>query len=484
VLNARPVDGRFRRMRHGANAVLVSILFGIPWLRVAGEPLVWLDVPGRKFHVFGLVIFPQELYFLWLILAALALALFFFTALGGRLWCGWACPQTVFTDLFAQLARRIEGWRGTRRPARIAPWRRALLHAAWFAISFGIAFHVVGYFVSPYELVARLGAGTLGGASLAFLLVMTGLAYADFAFVRQTFCKYLCPYARFQGVLFDRDTLVIGYDARRGEPRGKRSAQRAEGARSPGGLRSAQRAEGARSPGGLRSAQRAEGARSRTGVRGSSAGDCVDCGLCVQVCPSGIDIRKGLQLECVACTQCIDACDGVMDRLARPRGLIGYRALAALEGARPPRVLRPRVVVYAALLATTTIAFALALARRVPMDLVVEHNRESLYTRAADGRVGNAFTLHIENRARAAESFRLRLESEPPGFELIAGLNPIPVDATSIADARVFVMAPRGESEADLRFVLESALRPGETVARETHFIAPVAALGGAASGR
>jgi cytochrome c oxidase accessory protein FixG len=436
VLNARPVDGRFRRLRHGANWILIAILSGIPWIRIAGEPLVLLDVPARKFHVFGLVIFPQELYFLWLIVAALALSLFFFTALGGRLWCGWACPQTVFTDLFAQLARRIEGWRGSRRPARVALWRRALLHACWGALSAAIAFHVVGYFVSPHELIARAGAGQLGGASLAFLAALTALAYADFVFVRQTFCKFLCPYARFQGVLFDSDTLVIGYDARRGEPRGK---------------------------------------------RGSTAGDCVDCKLCVQVCPSDIDIRKGLQLECVACTQCIDVCDGVMDRLGRPRGLIAYSALARLERSRPPRLVRPRVVIYALLLGVVTAVFGAALARRVPMDLVVEHNPDALYTRAADGRIGNSFTLHIENRARAAESFHLRLESEPPGFELIAGQNPIPMQPISLTSAHVFVMAPRSAGEAELRFVLESTARPGDAVSRKTHFIAP---LGGATGGR
>jgi cytochrome c oxidase accessory protein FixG len=429
VLNARPVDGRFRRWRSFANAILIAILCGIPWLRVGGEPLVLLDVPGRKFHVLGLVIFPQELYFLWLIVAALALALFFFTALGGRLWCGWACPQTVFTDVFAGIARRVEGWRGSRRPARVAFWRRALLHGIWLALAAAIGFHLVAYFVSPYELVARIGAGRLGGAGFAFLAAAGVLAYLDFAFVRQTFCKFLCPYARFQGVLFDRDTLVIGYDARRGEPRGK---------------------------------------------RGTTSGDCVDCRLCVQVCPSEIDIRKGLQLECIACTQCIDACDEVMDRLGRPRGLIAYRALAALEGVRAPRLVRPRVAIYAALLAALTVSFGVALARRVPMELTIEHNRDALYTRAADGRVGNAFTLHIENRARAEERFRVRLESEPAGFALIVGQNPIPVAAVGTASASVFVMAPSGAArEARLRFVMEPEIRTGRALVRETRFIAP-----------
>lgn len=437
MLNARPVSGRFRRWRHAANAILIAILCGIPWVRIAGEPLVLLDVPARKFHVLGLVIFPQELYFLWLLLATLALALFFFTALAGRLWCGWACPQTVFTDVFAALARRIEGWRGSKRPARVAFWRSALLHACWALISAAIGFHLVGYFVSPYTLIERIGAGQLGGAGFAFLGVAGALAYVNFVFVRQTFCKFLCPYARFQSVLFDRDTLVIGYDTRRGEPRGKRS---------------------------------------------TTTGDCVDCRLCVQVCPSDIDIRQGLQLECIACTQCIDACDGVMDRLARRRGLIAYRALAAFESLRAPRLVRPRLGVYAALLLVVATSFGIALSRRVPMELMVEHNRDALFTRAADGRVGNAFTLHIENRARTSERFHLRIESEPAGFELIAGLNPIPLAAISMTTARVFVMAPHpGIAEAELRFFLEPERTPGAALMRETHFIAPP---GGAAGGR
>ena len=272
MLAARGVRGRFRSLRYGADLVLLAILLGIPWIRLGGESLVLLDLPARKFHVFGLVIVPQELYFLWLLIAGLALALFFFTALAGRLWCGWACPQTVFTDLYAIVARWIQGWRGLRPPDHVAWWRRVLTHVFWLAASLVVGFHLVAYFVAPYELWARItgpgAAGTAGG----FLVAATVLAYADFVIIKQTFCKTLCPYARFQSVLFDRDTLVIGYDQTRGEPRGK---------------------------------------------RGRAEGDCVDCGLCVRVCPTGIDIRDGLQLECITCTQCIDACNGVMAQLGR-----------------------------------------------------------------------------------------------------------------------------------------------------------------------
>ncbi len=432
MISARNVSGFFRTRRTWANVVLIAVMIGIPWVRIGGESMILLDIPAREFHVMGLVIAPQELYFLWLIIAGLALALFFFTALLGRVWCGWACPQTVFTDLFAGVGRRIQGWKGPRPPARIAPWRTGLTHVAWMALSLVIGFHVVGYFVSPYELLARFREGQLGGAAMAFLAVAATASYLDFVVVKQTFCKYLCPYARFQGVLFDQDTLVVGYDPGRGEPRGK---------------------------------------------KGNVTGDCVDCGLCVQVCPTAIDIRDGLQLECITCTQCIDACDGVMDKLGREPGLIAYRSLATLEEGRPARLARPRVLAYGAWLVILGVAFASALASRVPMDLYVTHNRDALFGRAADGRYGNAFTLRLENRDRGDHLYRVRVESEHVDFDLVAGQNPIPIGATDAVEARVFVMAPAdwrpASPRTELRFVLESEDHGAPVIVRETHFLTP-----------
>jgi cytochrome c oxidase accessory protein FixG len=433
MLQARAVEGRWRRLRWWADAALIAVMLGIPWVRIAGEPLIWLDIPARKFHVFGLVIVPQELYFLWLLLAGLALALFLFSALLGRLWCGWACPQTVFTDVFAAVARWIQNWRGPRPPAHVALWRRLATHVVWFAASVVIGFHVVGYFVPPEALLARLAEGPSGPA-FGFLGAATLLAYLDFAFVRQTFCRYLCPYARFQGVLLDSDSLVIGYDAQRGEPRGK---------------------------------------------KGTTPGDCVDCGLCVQVCPTGIDIRNGLQLECIACTQCIDACDGVMEQLGRRRGLIDYRSWVSLERLRKVQLLRPRVLAYGALLAVVTVTFGLALGSRVPIGLRVLHNAESLTMRAADGRFGNAFTLRVENRDRVERTLHLRIEGD--GFDLLAGVNPLVVAATSAVEARVFVMAPPGfdAPRSALRFVLERTDDPAVRVIDETSFLVTGGAHGG-----
>jgi cytochrome c oxidase accessory protein FixG len=433
MLRARPVQGAFRRLRSWANVLLIAFLFAIPWIRVNGEPLVLLDIPGRKFHVFGLVIFPQELYFLWLIVAGLALTLFFFTALFGRVWCGWACPQTVFTDVFAGIARRIQGWKGTRPPPVVAKWRVVATHAVWILASIVIGFHLVGYFRSPYQLLAEAARGHFYPTVLSFHIAVALLAYLDFVFMKQLFCKYLCPYARFQGVLFDRDTLVIGYDERRGEPRGK---------------------------------------------RGRAEGDCVDCGLCVAVCPTDIDIRNGLQLECIACTQCIDACNGVMERIGRARNLIGYRSLVSLLGERPVRIVRPRVVIYGTLLLVVGISFATLLERRLPMDLHVAHNREALYSTTPDGRIGNSFTLHIENRDLEERSFHIRLAE--PGFELVAGVNPIAIAPASSVETRVFVLAEAGRritGATPLRFVLERG--DGErSIVRQTRFLAPESGRG------
>ena len=430
MLNARPVEGSFRGLRSYANTALIAVLFGIPWIRLHGEPLILLDVPARRFHIFGLVIFPQELYFLWLLVIGTVLALFFFTALFGRVWCGWACPQTVFTDVFAGIARRIEGWNGSRRPRRVAVWRIALTHGIWIAASLAIGFHLVGYFVSPYQFLAETRTGTLHPVAIGFLAVVSAFAYLDFVFLRQTFCKYLCPYARFQGVLFDKDTLVIGYDEARGEPRGK---------------------------------------------KGTTAGSCVDCGLCVAVCPSGIDIRDGLQLGCIACTQCIDACDGVMERLGRPKQLIAYRTLAGAAGWAGLRPFRPRVLVYAVMMLAVVGAFGTLLGQRQPMGLHVAHNRDSLFTTMPDGRISNAFTLQVENRGLEERRFRIRIEEEDE-FDLVAGMNPLTVPGAGAIEARVFLIARKASDSAAprrVRFVLEPEDLLSRGLVREARFLSP-----------
>jgi len=450
VRGARPVSGRYRRLRSAANGALIAILFAIPWIRIGGEPLVLLDIASRKFHVFGLVIFPQELFFLWLIVIGAALALFFFTTVAGRLWCGWACPQTVFTDLFAGIARRIEGWSASGPPRRVALWRKAATQAVFVAVSLLVGVHLVGYFHAIDDLIARTLQGDPPPTAGGFVLVVSALAYVDFVLMRQTFCKYLCPYARFQSVLFDSDTLVIGYDERRGEPRGK---------------------------------------------RGSTTGDCVNCGLCVAVCPSEIDIRDGMQMECIACTQCIDACDGAMAQLGRRRGLIDYRSLVSLEGLREAKILRPRVAIYGALLLAVVVAFGAMLAVRSPMELQVTRNRSQMFGSVADGRLSNAYTLFITNRDLEDHDFEIVLDA-PEAFELLAGANPVSVAATRHMETRVFVVADPADFEMGprptpiqfrLRRVVDGEQSAPSELVRASTFVVPGGArrmkLGGTHSG-
>jgi cytochrome c oxidase accessory protein FixG len=270
-------------------------------------------------------------------------------------------------------------------------------------------------------------------APAQFLAFGTGVSYLDFGIVRQTFCKFLCPYARFQGVLFDSDTLVIAYDAARGEPRGR---------------------------------------------RGTTKGDCVDCGLCVAVCPTRIDIRDGLQLECIACTQCIDACNGVMAKLDRAPELIGYRSLAATEGRRA-RLLRPRVLVYAALLVAVGATFATTLISRLPFELTVAHNPASLYETLSDGRTGNGYTLHIENRDRASHAFRLALEA-PAGFELLGSTGSVELEPASSVELRVFVAASGAQQPAQpIAFSLEDLAHRQRRLRRPATFVFRPGAVGG-----
>ncbi len=438
MLNARPVRGFFRRLRWAADGILIAILLVTPWITIGGgEPLVRFDLPARKFHVFGLLIFPQELYFLWLIVIGLVLALFFFTALAGRLWCGWACPQTVLTDVYAGLARFVEGWSGSARPRRVSVVRMALKYLLFAGVSTVLGFHLVSYFVGPRELAAALWNGEASATQTGFFAVATVLSYVDFVVLRQTFCKYLCPYARLQGVLFDGDTLVVAYDPARGEPRARGAARR----------------------------ERRDG--------GASAGDCVDCGLCVAVCPSGIDIRRGLQLECVACTQCIDACNEVMEQVGKPPRLIGYRSLVGLERRRRVRLVRPRVVAYGAGLAIAGVAFVAALAMRHPIGFQVVHNVGALFGETADGRTSNAFVLRIENRDLRPHAYRVRLEA-PHGFELVAGMNPVQVPAATAQESRVFVLHQGSEATgagAELRFVLEQVDEPSNVIERTVRFL-------------
>jgi cytochrome c oxidase accessory protein FixG len=392
----RGVIGRYARLRTLAAWCLLGLFYTIPWLPWNGRQAVLFDLPARKFYVWGLVMWPQDFIFLTGLLVIAALSLFFFTAVGGRLWCGYACPQTVWTEVFLWMERVVEGDRNERIKLDRSRWtpgklaRKALKQALWIGFAAWTGFTFVGFFTPIRTLSAELVSTSLGPWE-TFWVVFYGFAtYGNAGYLREQVCKYMCPYARFQSAMFDKDTLIITYDAARGEPRGSR----------------------------------------RRGVQPTvgSLGACVDCTWCVQVCPTGIDIRKGLQYECIACAACIDACDSVMDKMSYPRGLIRYTTQHALDH-KATHVVRPRIVVYACLLGIVIAAFCTALALRKPVALDVIRDRNALYRMLDDGRVENVYDVKILNKTERDHRFAvvvrgpgvLTIDPNPASFLVRSG---------------------------------------------------------------
>ena len=392
----REIGGRFQRLRKLAVLALLGLFYGVPWLSWDGRQAVLFDLPARQFHVFGLLFLPQDFFFLTLLLICAALTLFFFTAMAGRLWCGYACPQTVWTETFLWMERWAEGDRARRIKLDKGPWttekvlRKAAKHAMWIGFSLFTGFTFVSFFTPRTELWHELLNLNPGGWELFWGLFYGFATYGNAGFMRENVCIYMCPYARFQSAMFDKDTLIVTYDQARGEPRGGR----------PRGVDPRQRGLGA----------------------------CIDCTLCVQVCPTGIDIRDGLQYECIGCAACIDACDSVMDRVGYPRGLIRYATEAAIEGGKT-HVLRPRIVIYAVLLSALLVGLGTAIALRAPLNVDLIADRGQLYREVGDDQIENVYTLKVVNKSAASERYRATvsglpgavIETDPPEFELPTG---------------------------------------------------------------
>ncbi|MBZ8140679.1 cytochrome c oxidase accessory protein CcoG [Rubrivivax gelatinosus] len=402
---ARSVSGRYATWRWICVWLTQIVFYGLPWLQIGGRQALLFDIEARRFYLFDLVLVPQDLIYLAALLVLSALALFFFTAVAGRLWCGYACPQTVYTEMFMWIERRFEGDRLQRMRLDQAPWsaaklaRRSGKQAGWIVLSLVTGLTFVGWFTPIRELVPALASADIGGASAFWALFYGAFTYGNAGYLREQMCKYICPYARFQGALIDRDSLVIAYDSARGEPRGARSKK---------------------------ADPQAEG-----------LGSCVDCTLCVQVCPTGIDIRHGLQNECIGCAACIDACDGVMDKMGYARGLIRYSTENAVAGGWSRaqtlrRVLRPRVLVYGALLGAATLAFGLSLAQRSPFEFDVIKDRSTLARQVDEGAIENVYRLQVSNRSEMPQQLRLHAQG-PAGLVVEAPAFTVgPADATSI----------------------------------------------------
>ena len=385
-IQSRAVHGWFATWRWVFVWATQLAFYGLPWLQWNGRQALLFDLGARRFYILGMVLLPQDVIYLSGLLILSAYGLFLFTAVAGRLWCGFACPQTVYTEIFMWVERRFEGDRQARIRLDAAPWspnkllRRGGKQLAWLAIGLWTGFSFVAYFTPARTLFAETTSAGLGPWE-GFWMLFYGLAtYGNAGYMREQVCKYMCPYARFQSAMFDRDTLVISYDAARGEPRGSRS----------------------------------RGVAAAT----VSKGDCIDCTLCVQVCPTGIDIRKGLQYECIGCAACIDACDGVMDKMRSPRGLIRYATENSMRDGLSPRrmwarVARPRVLVYGAVLAAIATAFVSSLASRPPFRADIVRDRGVLAREVGAGNIENVYRVQLMNATERPERLSVAVEGLP-----------------------------------------------------------------------
>ncbi|MDY0072406.1 MAG: cytochrome c oxidase accessory protein CcoG [Thauera sp.] len=417
-LYVRSVTGLFANWRWGLVWFTQIIYFGLPWLTWNDRQAVLLHLTERKFYIFGWVFWPQDVLFLALLLIISAYALFFFTAMAGRLWCGYACPQTVYTEIFMWIEEKFEGKHLQRQKLDKAPFsgnkllRRGGKYLAWIAFSLWTGFTFVAYFSPLHELLAALPSLSFGPWEGFWMLFYGGFTYLFAGVMREQVCKYMCPYARFQAVMFDPDTLVITYDEARGEPRGTR----------------------------------------RKGVdpKTVSKGDCIDCGICVQVCPTGIDIRDGLQYECIGCAACIDACDDVMDKMNYPRGLIRYSTENALKQGWGKKeivghVVRPRTLIYGLVFALMVFGFVFLLAGREPLRMDVIRDRSSLGREIEGGLIENVYSLQVMNMSERTRSFRIEV-SGLPGIQ-ITSTQQVEVAPASSESLTTQVVAPYGEGE-------------------------------------
>lgn len=389
----RSIFGYFAKWRWVMIWLTQLFFYGIPWLEWGQRQALLFDIPAKRFYIFQLVLYPQDLIYLTAILIISALSLFLFTAIAGRLWCGYTCPQTVYTEIFLWIERKIEGDRAKRMKLDAAKMssekliRKFFKHFIWIAFAAWTGFTFVGYFTPIRELGTDLMQLNLGSWA-TFWVVFYGFAtYGNAGFMREQVCKYMCPYARFQSAMFDDDTLIVTYDEERGEPRGAGSR--------------------------------------KNEAKTESLGSCIDCSLCVQVCPTGIDIRDGLQYECIGCGLCADVCDSVMDKVGEPRGLIKYTTQNALDNHWTrnemfKRILRPRVLIYSTILGLLIIGLLTSLWFRMPFKVDVVRDRSVLARLVDGGMLENVYRLQIMNASEDQHQYRLKvngLENAKVGFE-------------------------------------------------------------------
>lgn len=443
----RSISGLFARWRWFFVWLTQIVFYGLCWLPWHGRQAILLDIDKRKFYFFDLVLWPQDTIYLVLLMVLGALALFLFTAVAGRLWCGYTCPQTVYTEIFMWFEKVIEGERPQRIKLDVAPWTlhklkvKVAKHAVWILFSFWTGFTFVGYFTTIRDLALDFFSLSAEAWSVFWVGFYAVATYGNAGFLREQMCRQICPYARFQFVMFDPDTLIIAYDTARGETRGTR----------------------------------AKGVDPQS----QGLGDCVDCGICVQVCPTGIDIRNGLQNECIGCAACIDACDTVMDKLDYPRGLIRYSTENAVNMRYTPmdivrRAFRPRVIIYSAILLLLTGVTAWSLATRIPLKVNLLKDHSTLSREADNGSIENTYQLKILNTGDQTRTLRIRI-SGIEGIRL-GGNDEITVTGGGIGNQTVVVIADPDSAKTGshpIKFSVEDISEPDVAVTEKSKFWMP-----------
>jgi cytochrome c oxidase accessory protein FixG len=441
LIHTRSFTGLFRTLRLSGAGFLFLAFFGTVWLNWGGRQAVLWDLAESKFHIFGATFWPQDFILLSALLIICAFGLFAITVFAGRVWCGYTCPQSSFTWLFMWCEKVTEGERNQRIKLQAAPWspnklaRRAAKHTLWLGISVLTGLTFVGYFTPIRPLAAELLTWQMGGVSLFWVLFFTGATYINAGWLREAVCMHMCPYARFQSVMFDKDTLTISYDAARGEHRGPRKRE----------------------------------------VKPTDVGlgDCIDCHLCVQVCPTGIDIRDGLQMECIGCAACIDACDSIMDKMGYARGLVSYTSEHQLQGGKT-HLLRPRLIGYSAVLLVMIAALVVALVQRPMVSLDVTKDR-GMFRENAQGLIENIYSLKVINKTQQRQDYRLELV-DADGFQL-QGKTEISLAPGEISDVPVSValLADKPASSSQtLRFKVTDVDEPWIYSAADSRFVAPL----------
>jgi cytochrome c oxidase accessory protein FixG len=456
-IHPKDVSGLFRKLKWAALVILLAIYYGLPWLRWDRGPgvpdqAVLADMVGQRLFIFDLEIWPQEIYYLTGLLIIGAIGLFLVTTLAGRIWCGFACPQTVWTDLYMLVERWIEGGRNQRMKLDAAPfslnklWKRCAKHTVWLLIAMATGGAWILYFVDAPTITVDIFTGHASTTVYSFIGIFTATTYVLAGLAREQVCTYMCPWPRFQGAMFDEDSLIVTYEEWRGETRGKAKQKEQD-----------------------------------------NLGDCVDCNLCVNVCPTGIDIRQGQQMQCIGCALCIDACNSVMGKLGREPNLIAYDSIANMnaraEGRTPKtRLIRPRVIIYSVILLMVSALMIYGLASRANLEINLQRDRSPLFITLSNGEIRNGYTLKVLNMDRRDRVFRLRTEELNQAMISVIGYEKdgaasvdLPVKPDSVGTFRVFVRVPLQTLKAQstqMEFVLKD-MHTGAESDQHTFFYGP-----------